>query len=64
LNGNQNGDPEKAAEVMIQVAEQPSPVLHLFLGPDAYDLAEQKMDLVKKDLKAVRALATATDFAQ
>jgi hypothetical protein len=36
--------------------------VHLFLGPDAYNLAEVKMKDVQKDLEAVKAIATATNF--
>lgn len=61
-NGNQNGDPIKAAKVMIEVAESPEAPLHLFLGADAYHLAELKMEAVKQDLEAVRTLATSTGF--
>jgi len=61
-NGNQPGDPDKASDVMIQVAESKDHLLHLFLGKDSYSLAEEKMRLVKIDLDAIRALATATDF--
>jgi len=61
-DGNQNGDPEKAAEVLIKIAESQQPPLHLFLGADAYHLAEVKMEAVKQDLESVRALATATGF--
>ena len=62
INGNQMGDPDKAAAVMIQVAEQSEPVLQLFLGQDAYDLAHAKIASVEKDMESVRALATATSF--
>ncbi|GEP97849.1 short-chain dehydrogenase/reductase [Chitinophaga cymbidii] len=61
-NGNQPGDPEKAAEVIIAVAEQQEPPLHLFLGADAYDLAVAKISSIQKDMEHVRALATATGF--
>jgi NAD(P)-dependent dehydrogenase (short-subunit alcohol dehydrogenase family) len=62
-NGNQPGDPAKAAAVMIAVTEQEQPPLHLFLGEDAYHLAEEKMISVKKDLDKMKQLATATSFA-
>lgn len=62
-NGNQQGDPEKAAEVMIAVAEQANPPIHLFLGPDAYQFAETKMNVVKTDMESVKKLATATSFS-
>jgi NAD(P)-dependent dehydrogenase (short-subunit alcohol dehydrogenase family) len=61
-NGNQAGDPDKAAEVMVEVAGQPEPPLHLFLGQDAYALADAKIKAVQEDMNKVRALATSTDF--
>lgn len=61
-NGNQPGDPDKASDAMIEVAESNEPLLHLFLGEDAYHLAEEKMRLINVDLDAVRELATSTDF--
>jgi NAD(P)-dependent dehydrogenase (short-subunit alcohol dehydrogenase family) len=61
-NGNQPGDPDKAAAVFIEVAAQEQPPLHLFLGQDSYDLAEIKIQAVQKDLEAVRHIATATNF--
>lgn len=61
-NGNQPGDPDKASAAVIQVAESKDSLLHLFLGPDAYMLAEQKMSAVQKDMDAARATATATNF--
>ena len=64
INFNQPGDPEKAAEVMIAVAALNNPPVHLFLGQDAYNLAGQKMDAVKKDLELMKASATATQFEE
>jgi len=62
INNNQPGDPDKAASVMIEVASMAQPPLHLFLGPDSYNLAELKIQAVQKDLEAVRKIATATNF--
>ncbi|WP_128545445.1 oxidoreductase [Larkinella soli] len=64
INGNQPGDPEKAAEVLIQVAEAPQPPVHLFLGQDAYDMVEVKDTALHRDLEAWRKAATATAFPQ
>lgn len=63
-NNNQPGDPEKAAEVMMKVAAQEEPVLQLFLGADAYAIAEAKIKAVQEDMEKVRAIATATAFAK
>jgi NAD(P)-dependent dehydrogenase (short-subunit alcohol dehydrogenase family) len=62
INNNQPGNPDKAADVMIEVAAMPQPPVQLFLGPDAYSMAEVKIKDVQKDLEAVRAIATATNF--
>lgn len=62
INNNQPGDPDKAAAVMIEVAAMPQPPVQLFLGPDAYNLAEVKMKDVQRDLEAVRKIATSTNF--
>lgn len=64
INGQQMGDPEKAAAVLIAIAESAHPPLHLFLGQDAYDGAKAKMEAVQKDMNAVEQLATATAFAE
>lgn len=62
IDGNQQGDPEKAAAVMIAVAEQKEPPIHLFLGSDAYALAEAKISAVREDMENVREMATATAY--
>ena len=64
LHGHQPGDPSKAADVIIEVANRQTPPLHLFLGSDAYQYAEQKMDSLKETMEAHQALATSTDFEQ
>lgn len=61
-NGQQAGDPDKAAEVMIKVSNMQEPPVHVFLGADAYQFAEAKMEAVKKDMESVRKWATATQF--
>lgn len=62
INGAQPGDPEKAIAVILAAAEAPQPPLHLFLGPDAHDLARQKMAAVEGDLAAWQHLGAATNF--
>jgi NAD(P)-dependent dehydrogenase (short-subunit alcohol dehydrogenase family) len=63
INGNQAGDPDKAALVMIAAAESAEAPMHLFLGADAYGIAARKMEDVKADMEAWRELATSTGFA-
>lgn len=62
INDNQPGDPEKAAQVMIEVANLADPALHLFLGADAYQAAQNKIDLVENDMEFFKSLATSTGF--
>ncbi|MDB5052149.1 MAG: short-chain dehydrogenase/reductase [Bacilli bacterium] len=59
---NQPGNPEKGMDVLIQVAESEHPPLHLFLGKDAFEVANNKIESVQKDLAAWEVLATSTDF--
>lgn len=62
INANQPGDPEKAADVMISAAQEKDPAVHLFLGADAYQIAENKIAQVQKDMEVYRQIATATGF--
>jgi len=62
INGNQPGDPEKLAAALIKIAADKNPPLHLFLGQDAYSLAEAKISAVQADMKDWQELATSTDI--
>ncbi|GAB3812239.1 SDR family NAD(P)-dependent oxidoreductase [Pontibacter rugosus] len=64
INGNQPNDPERAAEILIELSEQPAPPVHLFLGKDAYAAATQKNDLIRLTLEEYKALATSTEIVQ
>jgi len=64
INNQQPGDPEKACDVIIAAAESEHAPLHLFLGPDAYAIANAKIADVQNDMKAWSALATATNFSE
>jgi NAD(P)-dependent dehydrogenase (short-subunit alcohol dehydrogenase family) len=63
INGNQPGDPVKAAQVLIQIGEAENPPLHLFLGEDAYHMADVKIAAVQHDLQQWQGVANATNFA-
>lgn len=64
IDGNQPGDPEKAVAAMIEVANAENPPLHLFLGKDAYQMADLKILSVQNDMDKWEGLATATGFDQ
>ena len=62
LNGNQQGNPEKAAVAFIKLAETKNPPLHLFLGSDSFKLAQDKIEVVKNALSDNETLSKSTDF--
>jgi NAD(P)-dependent dehydrogenase (short-subunit alcohol dehydrogenase family) len=62
IDNNQAGDPDKAAAVLIEIAEQAERPLHLFLGQDAYDMANAKIEAVQNDLAATKSLTISTGF--
>jgi len=62
MNGNQIGDPEKAAAVMIQIAQDQNPPLYLLMGSDAYKRALLKVERLRDAFSATEALTKSTDF--
>lgn len=61
-NGMQAGDPDKAADAFIALAENVAPPVRLFLGSDAYSRAKAKIDLLAKELEANKTLTFSTDY--
>ncbi len=62
MNGQQAGDPEKAATSIINVAYEENPPLHLLLGGDAYNRALTKLDGLYKEIHQWEDTTCATDF--
>jgi len=48
-DGKQNGDPDKAAAAIIELAHMENPPLYLLLGEDAYNRAMAKLDRLKAE---------------
>lgn len=61
--GNQPGNPDNAAAVLIKVAESDIRPLHLFLGTDAFDMANSKIDTLKEQLTTYESLTKSTEYA-
>ena len=61
-NGKQPGDPDKAAEILIQLAENQRPPLHLYLGRDAYKRASEKLAAMVDELETWKATTIGADF--
>jgi len=62
INQNQPGDPVKLAEALIKASQDQNPPLHLFLGEDAYNMANQKIASVQKELEGWKAVSISTGF--
>ncbi|RZK37932.1 MAG: SDR family NAD(P)-dependent oxidoreductase [Hymenobacter sp.] len=61
-DGNQKGDPAKAAEAMYQLVRLPSPPVHLLLGDFAYQLVREKLRGMLKEIDDFAYLGEPTDF--
>lgn len=64
FDGQQEGDPEKAAALLIKADAHEHAPLHLFMGEDVYHAAHRKLDSVKKDLEAWKQDSLAVKFSQ
>jgi NAD(P)-dependent dehydrogenase (short-subunit alcohol dehydrogenase family) len=62
MDGQQVGDPEKAAAAMISLASMPNPPVHLLLGNDAFQRANSKVESLTKEFKDWKAITISTDF--
>lgn len=62
MDGQQAGDPEKGAAIMIQTAFEENPPLHLLLGSDAYRRATAKFESQMKEFENLKDTTTSTDY--
>jgi NAD(P)-dependent dehydrogenase (short-subunit alcohol dehydrogenase family) len=62
LDGKQPGDPAKAAQVILRMADEPEPPLRLVLGGDALELIDMKLDTYAAERKAWEHVTNETDF--
>jgi NAD(P)-dependent dehydrogenase (short-subunit alcohol dehydrogenase family) len=60
--GHEPGDPDKAAQVILQVAELDDPPLQLILGTDAFEIARRADEQRIASDDAWKHLSLATDF--
>jgi NAD(P)-dependent dehydrogenase (short-subunit alcohol dehydrogenase family) len=64
MDGKQIGDPARAAEVFIQLAESPNPPVLLFLGSDAYNRSAAKLTYLCDQLETWRSLSFSTAITE
>lgn len=62
INENQPGDPVKLAEALIKASKDQNPPLHLFLGEDAFNMANQKIASVQAELEQWKLVSVSTSF--
>jgi NAD(P)-dependent dehydrogenase (short-subunit alcohol dehydrogenase family) len=62
--GNQPGDPNKAAHVLIELAEMETAPLHFFMGSDSFDMANSKIEILQNELAANESLSKSTDYVK
>lgn len=63
LPGNQLGDPEKVAALIIKLSQNPEPPLRMLTGSDAYQFANYKIDALKTEIENNKELTFSTDFS-
>jgi short-subunit dehydrogenase len=61
-DGKQAGDPDRAAEIFMELAESPDPPMHLFLGNDAYNRASKKLTDMSEELEQWKPITVGADF--
>jgi short-subunit dehydrogenase len=61
-DGKQDGDPDKAATAIIELADMKNPPLYLLLGEDAYNRAMAKLDKLKKEILLNEELSKAMAY--
>lgn len=60
-SGKQLGDPQKAAQAILQVIDSPTPPTHLLLGSDALGLVRDKLQGALAEIEQWEALTRSTD---
>lgn len=61
-DGKQAGDPDKASDILIELAEKENPPLHLFLGRDAYNRAAAKLTAMAAELDEYKSYTISADY--
>lgn len=62
-DGRQAGDPDKAAQVLLDLVEHPDPPVHLLLGSDALSVVRRKLSTMQTAIGAWQEVSRSTDFA-
>ena len=63
-SGKQAGDPERAAQAIIRVAESPNPPMNLILGKDGLKRVREKLDKFTETLRQWETVTLGADFPE
>ena len=63
-SGQQQGDPVRGAEAIIQAVTSDNAPLRLLLGKPALDLAHKKLDLLRKDFDTWQEISLSADYPE
>jgi NAD(P)-dependent dehydrogenase (short-subunit alcohol dehydrogenase family) len=64
MAGKQIGDPDRAAQAILDLVRAEQPPIHLLLGTDALRRAREKVDAVIEEMDRWEAVTRGTDFLQ
>ena len=62
FSGTQRGDPAKLAQILVDLASNPNPPLHLLAGPDTYQLVTEHRDKERQEFESWKEVTLSTDF--
>ncbi len=62
IDGNQPNDPDKAAAALIAMSKEQKPPVHLLLGKDSYDMVQQKISIMTKEVEQWKEVSVSTAF--
>jgi NAD(P)-dependent dehydrogenase (short-subunit alcohol dehydrogenase family) len=62
INGNQPGNPDKAALALMELTRMENPPIHLVLGSDAIQIAQSKLKTLQSEISDFETLSTSTDY--
>ena len=60
-SGRQLGDPDRAADALLELIESEAPPAHLLLGSDALELVREKLTALDDEIRRCEALTRSTD---
>lgn len=61
-DGKQPGDPDKVSAILMELAENEQPPLHLYMGEDAYHRASGKLAAMSSELEEWKSTTISADF--